>query len=93
MLYFLILLGSFNVRETLLDLYLFYLEVTRREGYHQVYILLLHFPVVHTILVSYFYCIGAHAVAVAINGRMLACKPLRMHCRANLPSQTCLNWL
>ncbi|KAH1049758.1 hypothetical protein GYH30_020328 [Glycine max] len=26
----------FNVRETLLDLYLFYLEVTRREGYHQV---------------------------------------------------------
>ncbi|XP_020210155.1 high mobility group B protein 10 [Cajanus cajan] len=26
----------FNVRETLLDLYLFYLEVTRRGGYHQV---------------------------------------------------------
>ncbi|KAL2325601.1 hypothetical protein Fmac_024659 [Flemingia macrophylla] len=26
----------FNVRETLLDLYLFYMEVTRRGGYHQV---------------------------------------------------------
>ncbi|XP_061361404.1 high mobility group B protein 10-like [Gastrolobium bilobum] len=26
----------FNARETLLDLYLFYLEVTRRGGYHQV---------------------------------------------------------
>ncbi|CAJ1977855.1 unnamed protein product [Sphenostylis stenocarpa] len=26
----------FNVRESLLDLYLFYLEVTRRGGYHQV---------------------------------------------------------
>eukprot|EP00256_Glycine_max_P039984 XP_006589112.2 high mobility group B protein 9-like [Glycine max] len=26
----------FNVRETLLDLYLFYLEVTRRGGYHPV---------------------------------------------------------
>ncbi|XP_057426386.1 high mobility group B protein 10-like [Lotus japonicus] len=26
----------FNVRETLLDLYLFYLEVTTRGGYHQV---------------------------------------------------------
>ncbi|XP_027364498.1 high mobility group B protein 10-like [Abrus precatorius] len=26
----------FNVRETLLDLYLFYLEVTKRGGYHQV---------------------------------------------------------
>lgn len=33
------MLGSINARETSLDLYLFYSEVTRRGGFHQVYLL------------------------------------------------------
>jgi len=32
------ILCSFNVRETSLDLYLLYLEVTRRGGFHQVFV-------------------------------------------------------
>ena len=47
-----ILFRRFDVRRTSLDLYLFYLEVTKRGGYHQVYCLVIH--IVDMVLLYFF---------------------------------------
>jgi len=57
MIYVPILFGSFNVRETSLDLYLFYLEVTKRGGYHQVYCSVHRLPHMITCMVLLYYII------------------------------------
>jgi len=62
-----ILLCRFNVRETSLDLYLLYLEVTRRGGFHQVCILYVHFSLMHACVCilgtfCFFHYLHAHQI-------------------------------
>jgi len=86
-------LGRFDVRKTSLDLYLFYLEVTKRGGYHQVYCSVIH--IVDMVLLYFLYCynqvlffrnVFAHIIYVASNqqGLNLAKKMVSVNQSSNL---------
>lgn len=62
-----ILFGSFNVRETSLDLYLFYLEVTRRGGYQQVYCLVTSYHDIVLLYLLFFRNACVYVIYVAFN--------------------------